>query len=273
MFFCNFDGLGADHHFFFHFFEPVNQLLLLSLRFLLRFFPQPNLIDNLIFFLLLQVGLILNLLLVFLSFLLYAFQLLLNLLLKLNHLLLVFNFYYFLDDITDDSFFFIHGLDVAALVEEGQLLLQFSNLILILSQQRILRILINLWLVFDVFGPISISQRIHRLIIVVIGRTNIGDHERLRVTSKGILQQPRKLRVSVRYVRVLRISEGRDNMTKRRQRKIDLRCLLETITGRACLRNPFTTCQIDHIKLTCTDMLLAVLANFGALDCNLEKRV
>lgn len=62
-------------------------------------------------------------------------------------------------------------------------------------------------------------------------------------------------------------------MTQSGQRQINLGCFLETITLGASLCYTLGTSQINHVKFTGTDMLLAISTNFRALNANLEQRV
>ena len=62
-------------------------------------------------------------------------------------------------------------------------------------------------------------------------------------------------------------------MAKRGQRQVDLGGLLETVALGASLCYTLGTRQINHVKLTSTNMLLAIGTNLGALNADLEQRV
>lgn len=64
-----------------------------------------------------------------------------------------------------------------------------------------LRVLIDDRLVFDLFGPIGIPQRVDRLFDIVIGRTDTGYHQCHRIAAQRVLQQASEFRVSVADVR------------------------------------------------------------------------
>lgn len=118
-----------------------------------------DLLDNSIFFLFLEVRLLLNLLLLFLglasNFVLLFFQLPL----KLLHLLLVLDLHDLLDDVgvADDTSLAHNLCRIDTLVEQSKLFSQLHNLILILSEQCILRVLVDLRLVLDALRATRIA--------------------------------------------------------------------------------------------------------------------
>mmetsp|Transcript_34684 Transcript_34684/g.53167 ORF Transcript_34684/g.53167 Transcript_34684/m.53167 type:complete len:221 (+) Transcript_34684:775-1437(+) len=190
LFLSDFDGLGTYDHLFFHLLQPANELLLLCLRLLLGLLSLADFIEEAFLLLLLEVGLVLNAALLFLCLLLDLFFLLSEPLLELLHLLLVFHVHDLLHNIGvahDTSL--LHQLGgVHTLVEESQLLSELHDFILIFSQEGILRVFVNLGLVLDVFGPTSITKRVHGLIEVVVSGADVGDHKCLRVSSKRVLK-------------------------------------------------------------------------------------
>lgn len=64
-----------------------------------------------------------------------------------------------------------------------QLSFEALNLALELSQHGVLRILVDVGLVGDVFGPVGIAQRAQRLFIVVACWAYVGYHHSLGVAS------------------------------------------------------------------------------------------
>ena len=66
--------------------------------------------------------------------------------------------------------------------------LQLADLVLVLPQQRVLRVLVDLRFVADVLRAVRVPQRAQRLIVAVICRREAGDHQRLRVAAERILQ-------------------------------------------------------------------------------------
>ncbi len=79
------------------------------------------------------------------------------------------------------------------------------NLLLVLPQKRVLWVFIDDGLVFDVLGPVCISERGKRLVVVVVGRAHGRHHYRLGVAAQGVLQEAGQLRVTVRNVARLRV--------------------------------------------------------------------
>lgn len=62
--------------------------------------------------------------------------------------------------------------------------LEALNLALVLAQQRILGVLIDLGVILNVLGAIRVPQRRQRLVVVIICRTDGGDHDCLGVAAE-----------------------------------------------------------------------------------------
>ena len=93
-----------------------------------------NFFNELVFLFFLKVGLLLNCLHILLCLLLDLFLLRLKFLFKLRHLLFILNLDNFFNDISHNAFLSIERAYVSALIQKGQLFLQFGNFILIFSQ-------------------------------------------------------------------------------------------------------------------------------------------
>ena len=63
------------------------------------------------------------------------------------------------------------------------------DLLLVLAQHGIFGVLVDLGPVADVLGAVRVAQRRQRLVVVVVGRRQARDHQRLRVASQRILQK------------------------------------------------------------------------------------
>mmetsp|Transcript_10882 Transcript_10882/g.19106 ORF Transcript_10882/g.19106 Transcript_10882/m.19106 type:complete len:238 (-) Transcript_10882:1007-1720(-) len=101
---------------------------------------------------------------------------------------------FFFDDSLHDFFLcVVHhhlravGLDHHASLSGGQLVPQGLDLVLVLTKHRILRVLVDLGLVFDVLGTIGVSQGGNGFIEVIIRRAAVGAHHRFGVASETIL--------------------------------------------------------------------------------------
>ena len=68
------------------------------------------------------------------------------------------------------------------------------------------------------------------LIVVVVGWGYTCHHECLGVASKGGLEQPGQLGVTVRDMLRLSVHQSRDDVTKSRERQIDLCSFLQALT-------------------------------------------
>eukprot|EP00955_Chlamydomonas_euryale_P043023 352476-Chlamydomonas_euryale.AAC.3 len=51
------------------------------------------------------------------------------------------------------------------------------------AEHRVLGVLVDAWLVLDVLGAVGVAQRRQRLIIVPVGRADVGDHHGLGVAA------------------------------------------------------------------------------------------
>ena len=76
-----------------------------------------------------------------------------------------------------------------------QLFFELLDLVLVLPEQRVLRIFVDLWLVLDLFGAVGVAQRAERLVIVVVGGGETGHHHRLGVTTQRVLPERRLVKV------------------------------------------------------------------------------
>ena len=77
-------------------------------------------------------------------------------------------------------------------------------------------------LVTDVLGAVRVSQRARRLVVVVVGRRQTGDHQRLGVAAERVLQETGQLGVAVRDVGRPAVDQRRDDVAQCRQRHVDL---------------------------------------------------
>ena len=68
-----------------------------------------------------------------------------------------------------------------------ELRLQTRDLLLELAEHRVLGVLVDLGLVLDVLGAVSVPQGGHGLVEVVIRGADVGDHHRLRVPAERVL--------------------------------------------------------------------------------------
>ena len=72
-----------------------------------------------------------------------------------------------------------------------QLLLQLLNLLRVLSEQRVLGVLVDLRLVLDLLGAVGVAQRAHRFVVVVVGGGEAGHHHGFRVAAQRVLRVTR----------------------------------------------------------------------------------
>ena len=122
-----------------------------------------------------------------------------------------------------------------------ELRLQARDLVLELAEHGVLRVLVDLGLIFYIFGAVRVAQRGDGLVVVVARGPAVRAHDGLRISPQRILEQSSKFRVAVRDVLRLAVDQGADDVPQSRQRQIDLRGLLEAITSGLRLRLPFTT--------------------------------
>ena len=69
-------------------------------------------------------------------------------------------------------------------------------------------------LVTDVLGAVRVSQRAQRLVVVVVGRRQTGDHQRLGVAAERVLQETSQLGVAVRDVGRPAVDQRRDDVAQ-----------------------------------------------------------
>ena len=113
-------------------------------------------------------------------------------------------------------------------------------------------------MILDVLGSAGVSEGAEGLVIVVLRGTEVGKHERFRVSAEGVLKQPGQLRVPVGHVRALAVDQRRDDVSQRRQRQVDLRRLLETLAGGSRLALTLGSGQVDQVKLPDPEVLLTI---------------
>ena len=135
MLFCYFNGLRTNNHFLLHLFQPIEELLLFRFGFIFSFFSLSNFIKQYFLFLLLKIGLILNVTFILFGFLLELLFFLGNFVLELSHFLLIFNMYNFLNNVgsTNYSIFLHDFLWVNTCIQHTKLLFKLGYFILILS--------------------------------------------------------------------------------------------------------------------------------------------
>ena len=98
----------------------------------------------------------------------------------------------------------------------------------------------------DLLGSIRISQRRHGLIVVVVGGPDVGNHHRFGVSTQRILQQPREFGVAVRDVIRFTVDERLDDITKRRQREVDLGALAKPCASSPGFLLPLAAGKVDE---------------------------
>lgn len=75
------------------------------------------------------------------------------------------------------------------LLHLAQHVTQLLNLVLVFSQQGILRIFVDSGFVLDLFGAISVPESTEGFIIVVVSWRQGGNHYGLSVAAKGVFQE------------------------------------------------------------------------------------
>lgn len=93
-----------------------------------------------------------------------------------------------------------------------------------------------------------VPQRSDGLVVVIGGRPDVGDHDSLAVPPQRVLQNPRQLGVSVRYMRTV-LGERRDHVTQTGQCLVDARGLSQSLSPRARLALPLAACQVHQVQL------------------------
>ena len=86
----------------------------------------------------------------------------------------------------------------AATLELRQELLQASDLVFVLFEKCVLWVFIHFRFVLDLLGSISVPERGQRLLVIVVGRGEGCNHNRLGVTAKRVLQESSQIGVTVR---------------------------------------------------------------------------
>mmetsp|Transcript_11153 Transcript_11153/g.29101 ORF Transcript_11153/g.29101 Transcript_11153/m.29101 type:complete len:426 (+) Transcript_11153:350-1627(+) len=107
---------------------------------------------------------------------------------------------------------------------------------------------IDLGLVADVACAVSIAQRVQRLLKVDVSGAHASNHHSTAVTSKGVLQQPGKLGVSVWNVLVV-VHDGVDDVAKGQKAAVDVNALLQTCTLSLCALCTLAACQVNKVHL------------------------
>mmetsp|Transcript_25497 Transcript_25497/g.65616 ORF Transcript_25497/g.65616 Transcript_25497/m.65616 type:complete len:280 (+) Transcript_25497:1354-2193(+) len=97
--------------------------------------------------------------------------------------------------------------------------------ILIFPEHGVLGVLIDAWLVLNVFGAVGIAQRGYCLLTVVVGGSHVCNHHCLSVTTQRVLQQPSELGVAVRDVAGFGIDKRTNDIAERSEGQVDLNAL------------------------------------------------
>lgn len=119
-----------------------------------------------------------------------------------------------------------------------QLLLQFIYFILEVANKRVLRVLVDVRLILDVLGPVRISERADRFIVVVVSRSNVGDHHGFGIAAQRILEQSGQFRVSVGYVCGVGVHQLRYHIAESGQAEVDVDSFLQPVPLRVRLALP-----------------------------------
>lgn len=82
--------------------------------------------------------------------------------------------------------------------------------------------LITMYLVRYVLGPVRIYQGVPGLVSVVIGRGNVGDHDGAAVPGQGFFQEPGQLGVPEGHVLALLLRQRVDDVAQRQERPVDV---------------------------------------------------
>ena len=233
----NLHRLISDKHLFVHRFKFFNEFLLFLLRLLLLLFLFHQLLDQLLLLLLLEIGLVFNVLAFTLSLESDLFFFTRELLFEPPHSLLINldNFLLLYDLVVDHAVLLHDLLGVDSRVQSIKLFSQLCDFFLILTQEGVFRVFVDARLVLDVLCAAGISQSVHRFFVVVIRRTNICNHHRLCVATERVLEQASKFRVTVWNISRLGIGKSTDDMAQSRKREIDFGGFLESIACSAGL--------------------------------------
>jgi hypothetical protein len=84
--------------------------------------------------------------------------------------------------------FFHDLLGIDSGIEGVKLLLELSNFLLVFTKEGIFGVLVDTWLVLDVFGTTSIPKRVHSFIIVIICWTHVSNHYGLSIATERVLK-------------------------------------------------------------------------------------
>lgn len=148
----------------------------------------------------------------------------------------------------------------------AQLLFELLDLLLILPKQSVFGIFVDGGVILDALGSRRVSKRAHRLVVVVIGWTDVGHHDRLGVAAQRVLEETGELGVAVRNVRALAVYQGRYDVAQSGEREIDLGCLLQSNACGSRLGLTLAAGQIDQVKLANADTLGAIGSLVTAFD-------
>ena len=91
--------------------------------------------------------------------------------------------------------------------------LQLFDLVHVLSEQSILRILVYFRLILYKFSPTRVSKSAQSLIIVVVCRRKCSNHDSFCVTSERILKQTGQFWITIRYVMYFSVDQSRNDVT------------------------------------------------------------
>ena len=86
------------------------------------------------------------------------------------------------------------------LLDQVELLLKHLYLLCILPEQCIFRIFVNLWLIFDPFGSVSVPQSAQCFFVRGARWADISNHASLDIASKRVLKKACQLGITIRYV-------------------------------------------------------------------------
>lgn len=134
---------------------------------------------------------------------------------------------------------------------------QLLDFFLILTEQSVLRVLVDARPVLNALGPVCVAQRAQALLVVVVCRGETGDHQGARVPSQRVLQQPGQLGVSVGDVFGASIYQGGDDVAQGREGEVDLCGLAESLASSTSFRLTLTSCQVHKVEFPCPQMVPA----------------
>lgn len=114
----------------------------------------------------------------------------------------------------------------------------------------------------DLAHALGEAQRAQRLRHRLERGRQLDEHERLGVLLQRVLQQVRQHRVAVRDVLVL-VGARRDDVAERRERVVDLLCLLERLARNAGARDALGAGQVDEVQLAHARLVRDAVAAAG----------